>query len=316
MNAKLVKRIFVSTFFLYSIFFFWQFPLFYLLQFVRYTVWTRLLYILSTRNHLIQVFDVLFLNGIFTPLSFSYRFLSSFPGPFDDGLDVCLIFHLFPIMLFDDRKYLKCDLTRWQNENGCFTMEILWVGAPVGMTHSVHFFKSGLTSNVVHCKINTQTHNLLLIPSELIFASLYIYFISISSCGASTSFIPCVICSAFEAFQFRLTWLCCFRLNVYLSFSFQFFSCSVFFDNLKIYIYTQFKGKKIGYWQTKKKTSAQKRKAHKNGRRRRMNWLAWVCVSHVFTNVIRILFFLFFFALTHAVTQITFTSNIQWFTAK
>lgn len=108
-----------------------------------------------------------------------------------------------------------------------------WVGAPVGMTHPVQLiFKSSLTSDVVHCKINTRNiHNLLLIPSELIvLGRVLCAFMRIR-----------VLSVCIRTFQFQFDMLCAtmfISANILIPIAFHALGV---FDNLKIYIYTQFK---------------------------------------------------------------------------
>lgn len=118
---------------------FWQVPFFDKHSIARLSIESKTVcstwFIHWTGNHLIRVFAFSELH-FFVPRILYQENLSR------SDWSCCLfveVSHIssFPIMLFDDRKYLKCDLTRWQNENVCFTMD--WVGAPVGMTHPVHF---------------------------------------------------------------------------------------------------------------------------------------------------------------------------------
>lgn len=149
----------------------------------------RLLHILWTRNHLIRVFafsqwhfasSFADSDGKFWFLFFSLVFFGNTRLLLYSGFVKCLngflIFHsysfrlFFPIMLFDDRKYLKCDLTRWQNGKCRLVLASYWMelwgintyilGRCAGRYDtfsSTISVKSGLTSDVVHCR-RSNTH--------------------------------------------------------------------------------------------------------------------------------------------------------------
>lgn len=142
MNTKLVKRIFEFSNF-------WQVPLCIrrisplnfetLFIYIPYIV-GLLQHVHRHGNHLIRVFafsqwhsvvPLLLLHIIIICVRFTL-FLCIWELFSCVSVYTMEVSHIssFPIMLFDDRRHLKCDLTRWQNGNVCF--KAVYNGAVVG----------------------------------------------------------------------------------------------------------------------------------------------------------------------------------------